>query len=267
MDASPSLNAGSKAAVGPWPAVMAGLLAAAVGDGSSFAIVPQGLVRPRANPGPAAAGLVPGGTLGLAGVTLGGSLLPRLEWVTPAFTGSAVISIALPLFLVTMAAQNIPGLAVLRANGYQPPAGPLLVATGIATLVTAPFGGHTINLAAITAALCAGPDAHPDPKRRWIAGLAAGIAYLVLGLLSTSAMGFISAAPPLLIQAVAGLALVGAFGSSLGGFLAATAERDAAVITFVATASGFALFGIGSAFWGLVAGGAVLALHRARRKS
>ena len=178
-----------------------------------------------------------------------------------------MVSIALPLFLVTMAAQNIPGLAVLRANGYHPRAGPLLVGTGLATLATAPFGGHVINLAAITAALCAGPDAHPDPRRRWVAGIAAGAAYVAMGLLATSAVGFISAAPPLLIQAVAGLALIGAFGSSVAGFLAATAERDAAVVTFVATASGFALFGIGSAFWGLVAGGVVLAVHRIGRRS
>jgi benzoate membrane transport protein len=192
---------------------------------------------------------------------------PSLEWVMPVFSGSAMVSIALPLFLVTMASQNIPGFTVLRANGYEPPSSPLLVGTGISTLVAAPFGGHAVNLAAITAAICAGPDAHPDPKRRYIAAVTSGAAYVAMGILAPFAAGFITASPPILIEAVAGLALFGAFGSSTLAFLSAPKERDAALVTFVTTASGFSVFGIGAAFWGLVAGGAVLALHRLGRQA
>jgi benzoate membrane transport protein len=192
---------------------------------------------------------------------------PQLEWVTPVFSGSAMVSIALPLFLVTMASQNIPGFAVLRANGYEPPSSPLLVGTGISTLIAAPFGGHAINLAAITAAICAGPDAHPDPKRRYIAAVTSGATYVALGILAPFAAGFITSSPPILIEAVAGLALLGAFGSSSLAFLNAPKQRDAALVTFVTTASGFSVFGIGAAFWGLVAGGAVLALHRIGRQA
>jgi benzoate membrane transport protein len=177
-----------------------------------------------------------------------------------------MISIALPLFLVTMASQNIPGFAVLRANGYEPPSSPLLVGTGLSTLIAAPFGGHAINLAAITAAICAGPDAHPDPKRRYIASVTSGAGYIALGILAPFAVGFITASPPILIEAVAGLALLGAFGSSSLAFLNAPKERDAALVTFVTTASGFSVFGVGAAFWGLVAGGVVLALHRLGRQ-
>jgi benzoate membrane transport protein len=193
-------------------------------------------------------------------------LWPHLVWVTPSFSWPALVGIALPLFLVTMASQNIPGFTVLRANGYQPPASPLLVGTGIGSLISAPFGGHAVNLAAITAALCAGPDAHPDPGRRWIAAAVAGAGYIALGAVTPLAAALVSASPPLLIQAVAGLALIGAFAGATSAFLAIAAERDAALITFVATASGLSLFGIGSAFWGLLAGGAVLLLHRLGRR-
>jgi benzoate membrane transport protein len=206
-----------------------------------------------------------GGTGGAALPAHG--LLPHLVWVTPAFSWPALVGIALPLFLVTMASQNIPGFTVLRANGYQPPARPLLVGTGIGSLAAAPFGGHAVNLAAITAALCAGPDAHPDPGRRWIAAAVAGAFYVALGAVTPLAAALVSASPPLLIQAVAGLALIGAFASAATAFLAATGERDAALVTFVCTASGLSLFGIGSAFWGLIAGGAVLALHRLGRRA
>ena len=192
---------------------------------------------------------------------------PSLEWVMPVFSGPAMVSIALPLFLVTMASQNIPGFAVLRANGYEPPSSPLLVGTGMSTLIAAPFGGHAVNLAAITAAICAGPDAHPDPKRRYIAAVTSGAAYMAMGILAPFAAGFITASPPILIEAVAGLALLGAFGSSSLAFLSAPKERDAALVTFVTTASGFSVFGIGAAFWGLVAGGLVLALHRFKRQA
>ena len=206
-------------------------------------------------------GIVPGaGTVSGAGSSAG--LWPHFDWITPVFTGPAIVSIALPLFLVTMASQNIPGFAVLRSNGYEPPTTPLLVGTGIASVASAPFGGHAVNLAAITAAICAGPDAHPDPARRYIAAVSSGIAYVVMGVLAPVAVGFISASPPVLIEAVAGLALLGAFGSSTFAFLNAPKERDAALVTFVATASGLSFFGFGAAFWGLVAGGAMLALGK-----
>jgi benzoate membrane transport protein len=210
-------------------------------------------------------GIVPGTQAAPAG-TSAASLWPHLVWIAPVFSWSAVVSIALPLFLVTMASQNIPGFAVLRSNGYEPPTTPLLIGTGIASMASAPFGGHAVNLAAITAAICAGPDAHPDPARRYIAAVSSGVAYVVMGVLAPVAVGFISASPPILIEAVAGLALLGAFGSASLGFLNAPRERDAALVTFVATASGLSFFGIGAAFWGLVAGGAVLALGRIGRK-
>jgi benzoate membrane transport protein len=215
----------------------------------------------------AAFGALPGSATEAVAPFAGGWRWPHLEWVTPVFSWSAMVSIALPLFLVTMASQNIPGFAVLRANGYEPPSAPLLVGTGISTLIAAPFGGHAINLAAITAAICAGPDAHPDPKRRYIASVTSGAVYVALGILVPFAAAFITASPPILIEAVAGLALLGAFGSSSLAFLNAPKERDAALVTFITTASGFSVFGIGAAFWGLVAGGAVLALHRFGRQA
>lgn len=193
------------------------------------------------------------------------ALWPRPVLVTPVFSLPAVIGIAIPLFIVTMASQNIPGMAVLHLNGYRPDAGPLFRWTGIFTLLSAPFGGHAVNLAAITAALCAGPDAHPDPARRYWASIVAGSVYVVLGLLAGAATAFISASPPILIEAVAGLALLGAFGSSLLGAVTAPEDREAAIVTFVVTASGLSFFGISGAFWGLVAGGAILALTRWKR--
>lgn len=217
--------------------------------------------------GMTAFGLVPGSESAAVAAAQHGWQWPTLEWVTPVFSWSAMVSIALPLFLVTMASQNIPGFAVLRANGYEPPSAPLLVGTGVSTLLAAPFGGHAVNLAAITAAICAGPDAHPDPARRYVAAVTSGAAYVAMGILAPFAAGFITASPPILIEAVAGLALLGAFGSSSFAFLNAPKERDAALVTFVTTASGFSVFGIGAAFWGLVAGGAVLALHRIGRQA
>lgn len=193
-----------------------------------------------------------------------GSLWPRPVLVLPSFTPGAVVGLALPLFIVTMASQNIPGIAVLNVNGYRPAPGPLFRATGVGSLVAAPFGGHAVNLAAITAALCAGPDAHPDPARRWWAATVAGVAYVLFGLGAGAATAFISAAPPVLIEAVAGLALLGAFGSALMAAVAAPADREAAVVTFLVSASGLTFLGIGGAFWGLVAGGAIMALGRWR---
>jgi len=187
---------------------------------------------------------------------------PRI-FVSPSFSLEAVISLALPLLIVTMASQNLPGLAVLSAYHYRPSPGPLIATTGLFTLLAAPFGGHAVNLSAITAALCAAPDAHPDPAKRWIAAAAGGFGYIVLGLLAGAMTTFV-AGSPILIEAVAGLALLGAFGSSLANALANADEREAALVTFLTAASGLSFFGIGGAFWGLIAGGAILALALTR---
>ncbi|MDF1791345.1 MAG: benzoate/H(+) symporter BenE family transporter [Thalassobaculaceae bacterium] len=185
--------------------------------------------------------------------------------VLPSFSLDSVIGISLPLFLVTMASQNIPGLAVLNANGYRPAASPLFVVTGGTSVVTALFGGHMLNLAAITAALCAGPDAHPDPKRRYIASLTAGASYIVIALLAGIAAAFATASPPLLIQTVAGLALLASLAGAASAALSKPDEHVPAIVTFVTTASGLSILGIGAAFWGLIAGGAMLALLKLRR--
>ncbi|MBY0335919.1 MAG: benzoate/H(+) symporter BenE family transporter [Acetobacteraceae bacterium] len=194
-----------------------------------------------------------------AGVSLSA---PRLEWVWPAFEVQALIGIGLPLFLVTMASQNLPGYAVLRANGYGPPIAPIFVGTGAGSVVTAAFGGQAVNLAAITAALCAGPEAHPDPARRWVAAVVTGLGYLGFALIAGAAAAFVAAAPPVLIQAVAGLALLTSLAGALSAALAVEETRLPAVLTFVVTASGLSVAGIGAAFWGLMAGVGLLALLR-----
>ena len=191
--------------------------------------------------------------------------LAEPAWVSPVWTISATIGLALPLFLVTMASQNIPGMAVLSVNGYTPPAGPLFQVTGVFSLLAAPFGGHAVNLAAITAALCAGRDAHPDPKKRYWAAIVAGATYIVFGVLAGAATGLIAASPPILIEAVAGLALLGSLGGALAGAVHDAEGREAAMATFLTTASGLSFFGISGAFWGLLAGGAMRALTRWRR--
>ena len=193
------------------------------------------------------------------------SLWPSPVLVRPVFTVAAALGLGVPLFLVTMASQNIPGMAVLHLNGYRPPAGPLFLTTGVFGLLGAPFGGHAVNLAAITAALCAGPDAHPDPRRRYWAAVVAGLTYVVFGLLAGAATAFIAASPPVLIQAVAGLALLGAFGSALWGAVSVVDGREAALVTFLVTASGQGFLGVSGAFWGLLAGGAMLGLARIRK--
>ena len=200
----------------------------------------------------------------LGGITWD-TLLPAPVLVRPSFSIGAIVGIGLPLFIVTMASQNIPGMAVLNVNGDHPAPGPLFRATGIFSLLAAPFGGHAVNLAAITAALCAGPDAHPDPARRWWAAVVTGCTYILFGLAAGGAAVLISVAPPILIEAVAGLALLGAFGSALVGAVTGPQDREAAAITFLVTASGLSFFGISGAFWGLVAGGAMLAWTRWRR--
>lgn len=191
-------------------------------------------------------------------------LWPSVEFVTPVFTPQAAFGIALPLFLVTMASQNIPGMAVLNANGYRPAPGPLFTTTGIFTLLAAPFGGHAVNLAAITAAICANPDAHPDPARRYWAAVFAGLTYIAFGLTAGAATAFIATSPPVLIEAVAGLALLGAFAGAILNAVREEKDREAAIVTFLVTASGLSFFGVGAAFWGLVAGGVLLAFDRWR---
>jgi len=190
---------------------------------------------------------------------------PTVEFVPPVFTLDALFRISLPLFVVTMASQNLPGIAVLKANGYRINPAPYFVATGAMSAVLAPFGGITVNLAAITAAICASPEAHPDPKMRWIASFAGGWTYFALIFISGLAAAFVAVSPPLLIQAVAGLALLTSLASAAGNALASEDMRLPAVLTFVTTASGVTILGIGAAFWGLVAGLAVYAADRFAR--
>ena len=180
--------------------------------------------------------------------------LPQLDFVAPSFTLEALVKVAVPLFVVTMASQNLTGLAVLRTNGYEVDAAVPFVSTGLLSAIVALFGGLTVNLAAITAALMASAEAHPDPQRRWIAPLASGPAYLLLGLAATLAASFIAASPPILIEAVAGLALLPSLAAALSGALVSDNLRLPAILTFVTTASGVTILGIGGAFWGLIAG-------------
>lgn len=179
-------------------------------------------------------------------------------WTTPTFSLTTLIGVGLPLFIVTMASQNVPGLAVLRANGYPTPASPLITWTGVTGLLLAPFGGFAFNLAAITAAICMSPAADPDPAQRYRASVWAGVFYLFTGLFGATVAALFGALPAALIAAIAGLALLGTIGNSLGAALADEHEREAALVTFLATASGMSLFGIGSAFWGLLLGLLVL---------
>lgn len=181
--------------------------------------------------------------------------LPHLEIVTPVFTWQAMVSIGLPLYVVTMASQNIPGLTVLAAFDYRPGTRLVFLATGGLSTLAAPFGAPTVNLAAITAVLCAGPDAHADPKKRYVAAVVAGLCYLVpYPLLAAMATALVTHSSPVLIEAVAGLALIGAFGSALLGTVQDEKGRLPALFTFLVTASGLTLAGIGAAFWGLCAG-------------
>lgn len=193
------------------------------------------------------------------------TLRPTLVWTAPTFHLGAIIGLALPLFLVTMAGQNVPGAAVLSSHGYQAPLRPALVTTGLVSAAGATFGGHQVNLAAITAALTAGPEAHPDPGRRWIASLSMAGGQALLGLGAGVATALVRLSPPVLVVAVAGLALLPALGSSLRNAVADTELLLPATVTFVATASGIAVLGIGAAFWGLLAGLAALLVVRSRR--
>jgi len=194
--------------------------------------------------------------------SLPASLWPGLTLVTPVFTWEALVGIALPLFVVTMASQNIPGLTVLATFGYTPRVPPLFLVTGAFSALTAPFGAPTVNLAAITAAMCAGPDADPHPERRWQAAVVGGLGYIALAALAAVTATLVLRSPPILIEAVAGLALIGAFGGALLGAVQAEEDRIPALVTLLVTASGLSFFGVGSAFWGLLFGGAMHALHR-----
>lgn len=182
------------------------------------------------------------------------------EFIAPTFNLTTLISIGLPFFLVTMASQNAPGFATLKASGYPVAVSPLMVFTGGLALLLSPFGVYSICIAAITAAICQSPDAHPDASKRWLAAAAAGVFYLLAGIFGGSISGLMAALPLSWIQTLAGLALLGTIGGSLHQALHNEAERDAAIVTFLLTASGATLAGIGSAFWGLVAGGICYAL-------
>ncbi len=191
---------------------------------------------------------------------------PRLAhpvFTTPTFSASALIGVGLPLFVVTMASQNLPGIAVIRAAGFSPPVSPLIGGTGLASLALAPFGGFALNLAAISAAVCLGPESHAEPGRRYTAGIAAGAFYLLLGLFGATVTALFAAFPAELVMAIAGLALLPTLGAGLADALGADGHRDAALVTFLVTASGISPAGIGAAFWGLVAGlGVMLAGRR-----
>ena len=186
-------------------------------------------------------------------------------FTAPQFTLSAAISLALPLFVVTMASQNLPGVAVIRATGYDLPVSRLITMTGLATLVLAPFGGYALNFSAITAAICMGPEAHPDRDKRYTAAVSCGLLYVVIGIFGAVVTGLLTAFPKELVVAIAGLALLGTIGSGLAAALRDEPHREAALITFLVTLSGVVVAGVGSAFWGVVAGSLALFVQQYRR--
>lgn len=204
------------------------------------------------------------GLLQLGEVTL---TLATPLWTTPQFNPGVLLGVGLPLFMVTMASQNIPGVATLHANGYRPPISALMTGTGVVNLLLAPFGCFAVNLAAITAALCMGRDAHEDPARRYLASVAAGAFYLLLGIFGATVGALFAAFPKALVLAIAGLALFGTIAGGLATAMKDDAMREPALITFLITASGVSLAGIGSAFWGLAGGVLALLILNARRKA
>jgi len=195
-------------------------------------------------------------------------------YVAPQFSVSAMVSLALPLFVVTMASQNMPGVAAIQACGFGDerasggdaglPISGILTMTGLATLALAPFGAFSLNLSAITAAMCMGPQAHPDKARRYTAAVCCGLIYIALGLFGATIMALLSAFPQALVVAIAGLALMATIGNALASALQAPAEREAAMVTFLITLSGVVIGGVGSAFWGLLAGALALAVQHYR---
>ena len=194
--------------------------------------------------------------------------LSRFVWVRPDFDPATLLGLGVPLYLVTMASQNLPGFAVLKAAGYSVPSRSILAVTGLASLLTAGVGAHTSNLAAITASICTGPDAHPDKDKRWLCGPFYAGGYAVLAIFGASLVALFASFPEALIATVAGIALTGPLVNALGASLKDNGDRFAAVVTFAVTASGMSVFDIGSAFWGLLAGLVVYGLDRTvRRKS
>ncbi len=197
----------------------------------------------------------------------GQSVVPTLQFVMPSIDPAVLVSLGIPLYVVTMAGQNVPGFAVLRTFGYEhPPARAILTATGAATAVGGLFGAYTLNLSAITAAMMAGPDAHPDRSKRWITTVTSGSSYIVLGFGASAATTLVSASPPILITAIAGLALFGALASAVTSALEEPDHRLVAIITFLVVVSGVTIAGIGSALWGLVVGGIVMLWFGWRRR-
>ena len=201
------------------------------------------------------------GQLHLGGVQWG---LTLPVFTMPAFTWQATVSLALPLFVVTMASQNLPGVAAIRAAGYAMPVSKIITLTGVATLLLAPFGAFALNLSAITAAICMGREAHPDPDKRYVAAASCGAIYCVVGLFGAAVTGVLTAFPHELVVAIAGLALLGSIGGGLALALQSDAHREAALITFLVTLSGLSLAGVGSAFWGVVAGALALFVQQWR---
>jgi benzoate membrane transport protein len=204
------------------------------------------------------------GQLHLAGVSWG---LTMPVFTSPAFSVRAMVSLALPLFVVTMASQNLPGVAAIRAAGYAMPISKIITLTGVATLLLAPFGAFALNLSAITAAICMGREAHPDPAKRYVAAAVCGLIYCVIGLFGAAVTGMLTAFPRELVVAIAGLALLGSIGGGLAVALKDEAHREAALITFLVTLSGLSLAGIGSAFWGVVAGALALFVQQWRPRA
>jgi len=184
-------------------------------------------------------------------------------WVTPEFTLASFIGVALPLFIVTMASQNLPGVAVFKANGYEPPVSKIIGWAGVTNVLVAPFGGYTLNLAAITAAFCMGPEAHPDPRKRYVAAMSAGFFYGLVGIFGATIAGLFAAFPRELILALAGFALLGTIASGIAAATADERYREASVISFFVVLSGISFGGIGSAFWGIIAGVLVLLARKA----
>lgn len=209
-------------------------------------------------------GLVWAGLNGLIQLNVVTLAFAHPVFIAPSFSFSTAVGVAIPLFIVTMASQNVPGVAVLRANGYRTPVSPLIGWTGFAGLLLAPFGGFSFNLAAITAAICMSPEADRNPECRYLAAVWAGLFYLLTGLFGATVASMFTALPKELVAAIAGIALFGTIGNSLAGALQDEQERDAALITFLVTASGLTLYGIGSAFWGLLFG--LVALKAISRK-
>lgn len=219
-------------------------------------------LRPRyAVPAALVVGLVVAGARGLLHLGEVSLALATPVFVAPTLSWPTVVSVALPLFVVTMASQNAPGVAVIRASGFQVPVSPIVGGMGLVTLVLAPFGGFAICLAAITAAICLGPEAHEVPERRYVAAVTAGVLYLIIGVFGATVASTFAALPRELVMTIAGLALFGTIGSGLVSALSREQDREAALVTFLVTASGVTLAGVGAAFWGLLAGVAVLALN------